>query len=269
MHSEGEATFAEILDALDAELPDARSTRCGDVCRAHLPERAGGRVVRTEERDRIADLDIIPSPYLLGLLDPFGAAQAGAIIETNRGCPYGCTFCDWGSATLSRIRKFSLDRVFAEFEWVRATRSTSPRSPTRTSASSSATSRSPRRSPTSSARTATRGRVAVNYAKNTVKHLRKIIEIFADVEILTEGVVSLQSMDEPTLTIIRRTNIKLEKYNELSAEFRRARLPLAADIMMGLPGLDPGGVPQRPPAVHRPRRARAGATRPSCCRTAR
>ena len=40
-----------------------------------------------------------------------------AILETNRGCPYGCTFCDWGSATLSRIRKFDLDRVFAELEW--------------------------------------------------------------------------------------------------------------------------------------------------------
>jgi hypothetical protein len=72
-----------------------------------------------------------------------------------------------------------------------------------------------------------------------VKYLRQIIEIFADVEILTEGVVSLQSMDEPTLKIIRRSNIKLEKYNELSTEFRRARLPLAADIMMGLPGSTP------------------------------
>ena len=92
---------------------------------------------------RIADLDTIPSPYLLGLLDPFGAAQAGAVIETNRGCPYGCTFCDWGSATLSRIRKFSLDRVFAELEWsARTRRSTSPRLPTPTSASSSETSRS-------------------------------------------------------------------------------------------------------------------------------
>ena len=58
--------------------------------------------------------------------------------------------------------------------------------------------------------------VATNYAKNTVKHLRKIVEIFADVEILTEGVVSLQSMDEPTLKIIRRSNIKLEKYDELA-----------------------------------------------------
>ena len=61
----------------------------------------------------------------------------------------------------------------------------------------------------------------------------------ASVDILAEGVVSLQTMDETTLKVIDRSNIKLDKYNELSTEFRRARLPLAADIMMGLPGSTP------------------------------
>jgi hypothetical protein len=78
--------------------------------------------------------------------------------------------------------------------------------------------------------------LAANYAKNTVKHLRKIIDVLAGAEILAEGVISLQSMDEETLTVIRRSNIKLERYNELSSEFRRNQLPLAVDVMMGLPG---------------------------------
>jgi hypothetical protein len=43
-------------------------------------------------------------------------------------------------------------------------------------------------------------------------------------------------MDEVTLKAVRRTNIKTEKYDELADEFRRARLPLATDVMMGLPG---------------------------------
>ena len=34
------------------------------------------------------------------------------MLESNRGCPYGCTFCDWGSATLSKVRNFDLDRVY-------------------------------------------------------------------------------------------------------------------------------------------------------------
>ncbi len=76
--------------------------------------------MQTAARDRIADLDSLPSPVLTGLFDgfiPAGGERAGLILETNRGCPYGCTFCDWGSATLSRIRQFDLDRVFAELDW--------------------------------------------------------------------------------------------------------------------------------------------------------
>ena len=38
--------------------------------------------------------------------------------ETNRGCPYSCSFCDWGSSTMSRIRAFDIERVRAEAEWI-------------------------------------------------------------------------------------------------------------------------------------------------------
>ena len=236
VRGEGELTFADLLDALDpANSLDLEVLR--DV--AGLTYRTADGVHRTADRERIADLDTIPSPYLMGLLDPFGAAHAGAIIETNRGCPYGCTFCDWGSATLSRIRKFSLDRVYAELQWCADQQID-------VAAIADANFGIMERDVSIAEKIAQLKRdfgfprtVATNYAKNTVKHLRQIIEILAEVEILTEGVVSLQSMDEPTLKIIKRSNIKLEKYNELSTEFRRAKLPLAADIMMGLPGSTP------------------------------
>ena len=84
-----------------------------------LSFRLGDRVVRTAPRDRIADLNTIPSAVLLGIYDgfiPAGGGPGGLNLETNRGCPYGCTFCDWGSATLSRIRKFDLDRVFVRHQ---------------------------------------------------------------------------------------------------------------------------------------------------------
>ncbi len=81
--------------------------------------------------------------------------------------------------------------------------------------------------------------VGNNYAKNTVKHLSKIIEIFTEAGIVAEGKMSMQTFDEGTLTTIRRKNIKVEKYYDLSGEFRRNNLPMMVDIMMGLPGSTP------------------------------
>ena len=40
------------------------------------------------------------------------------VMETDRGCPYKCTFCDWGTLTYSKLKKFGRDRVYDEIEWV-------------------------------------------------------------------------------------------------------------------------------------------------------
>ena len=47
-----------------------------------------------------------------------GNTRITATWETNRGCPYKCSFCDWGSATMSKVRKFDIGRVEAEVDWL-------------------------------------------------------------------------------------------------------------------------------------------------------
>ncbi|MCP4950410.1 MAG: hypothetical protein GY922_00980, partial [Proteobacteria bacterium] len=226
VRGEGELTFAELLDHLDI-LGDTGLQALGDT--PGMTYRIPGGVHRTPDRDRIPDLNSIPSPYLMGLFDEFGSVRAGAVIETNRGCPYGCTFCDWGSATLSKVRRFDLDRVFKELEW-------SAKHQIQDASIADANFGMLPRDVDIAKKIAELRReydfprsVPINYAKNQVRYLREIIEIFAAVDILTEGLVSLQSMDETTLKVIDRSNIKLEKYHEISTEFRRANLPLAAD----------------------------------------
>lgn len=71
---------------------------------------------------RIDDLDTIVSPFLDGVMDDIVAKHPNknfsVTLETNRGCPYACTFCDWGSLTYSKVKKFSTDVVKAEIEWI-------------------------------------------------------------------------------------------------------------------------------------------------------
>jgi radical SAM superfamily enzyme YgiQ (UPF0313 family) len=68
--------------------------------------------------DVIMDLDKIPSVYLGGYLDEFLGQGYIPLIETNRGCPFSCTYCTWGISAHKKIRKFSLDRVYAEMEYI-------------------------------------------------------------------------------------------------------------------------------------------------------
>ena len=236
VRGEGEATLADLLDKLDINDP-TNLEALREV--PGITFRTADGVYRTGDRERIADVNTIPSPFLMGLFDEFGSAAASAVLESNRGCPYGCTFCDWGSATLSKVRKFDLDRVYAELEWCASHQIKEASIAdanfgmlerdvdiTRKIAELRSTYNFPQS-------------VNINYAKNQVRYLKDIITIMADANILAEGVVSLQTTDPQTLDVIDRTNIKLEKYNELSTEFRQSRLPLAADIMMGMPGSTP------------------------------
>ena len=241
VHGEGEATFPHLLEALHGHVGDGPADLSVLAAVPGLSYRDGDRVVRTAARDRIADLDDIPSPVLLGIYDgflPAGGGPGGLNLETNRGCPYGCTFCDWGSATLSRIRKFDLDRVFAELEWC----AKNGFKVALCDANFGIFERDVDIAEKIAELKATYGYpkfVGTNYAKNTVKHLSRIIEVFTDAGITAEGKMSMQTFDQDTLLTIRRKNIKVEKYDDLASEFKRNQLPLSVDIMMGLPGSTP------------------------------
>ena len=239
VRGEGEATAIELFAALAPSIAGADGPDLSALAGvAGLPYRYGDRIVRTADRDRIEDIDSIPSPYLTGVFDLFGDTRqmSMAIIETNRGCPYGCTFCNWGSATNSRIRKFDLDRVMAEFEW--CAQHEVPRIFI-ADANFGIFSRDvdiARHVVALKERYGYPHRFITNYAKNTVKHLKQIVGILAEGGVLSEGLLSLQSMDDATLTAIRRSNIKLEKYEALAKEFHQSEMPLFVDLMMGLPG---------------------------------
>lgn len=244
VRGEGEATASEVLAALAPTIGTGRPDLSALASVPGVTYRDGDRIVRTADRSRIEDVDTIPSPYLTGVFDAFGETrEVGlAIIETNRGCPYGCTFCDWGSATNSRIRKFDLERVLAEFTWCAEHEVPKIFIADANFGIFARDVDIARHVVDLKARYGFPKRFITNYAKNTVKHLKEIVSILAEGGILTEGLLSLQSMDADTLLTIRRSNIKLDKYEALSKEFRQAEMPLFVDLMMGLPGQTVGSL---------------------------
>ena len=63
-------------------------------------------------------LDHIPSPYVVGLMDPFLEHGAVVLMESNRGCPYHCTYCQQSTAYFKKLRYFTSSRIESELEYV-------------------------------------------------------------------------------------------------------------------------------------------------------
>ncbi len=112
VEGDGEAIFRDI-----AALPTLSASAMRDVSGVTTPT-AGGGWMKAPGRAAPAALDHIVSPFQLGLMTPGDVAY----LETYRGCPLSCRFCEWGVSEQTRAI-FSADyiaREMAAFEAARA-----------------------------------------------------------------------------------------------------------------------------------------------------
>ena len=111
-NGEGERTFYHFLIALTKKSIDFSNIKGVSFYQ-------GNRLITTDDEKRIDHLDEIPSPYLNNLIET--DKYSTVVFETNRGCPFNCKFCYWGSHT-TQITKFSEERIRNELEWLSAHR---------------------------------------------------------------------------------------------------------------------------------------------------
>ncbi len=196
---------------------------------------------RTPPQERINDLDSLPSPYLTNivweLVDKIEGVKWIASWETNRGCPYQCTFCDWGSATFTKMRKWEESRLFKEIEWFAENKIPYIDC---CDANFGIYQERDLRLATKLKEVALKThypeRIRPAWAKNSSE---KIIPIAKELQaggILGAVTLAVQSLDKDTLDIIKRANIKFDKFSDLVSEFRLHNIPTYTEIIMGLPG---------------------------------
>ncbi|TSA16789.1 MAG: radical SAM protein [Nitrosopumilales archaeon] len=196
---------------------------------------------RNPPASRIDDLTSLPSPYLTNLVwdlvEKVDGVQWVASWETNRGCPYQCTFCDWGSSTATKMRKWSEERLFKEIEWF-----ADNKIPYIDCCDANFGIYQDRdyRLATKIKEEALKKHYPetfrTNWAKFSSEKIIPIAKQLQEVGLLRAVTLSLQSMDKTTLDIIKRENIKFDKFSELTAAFRRDGIPTYTEIIMGLPG---------------------------------
>lgn len=189
-------------------------------------------------KTQMKELDDIPSPYLTGWLDEYlDNPNFSPILETNRGCPFACAFCNWGNATKSSVRQFSEDRLIEELNYI-AKRNKS-HSPYLYLADANfgilkrdiRLSRELRRI---ADETGFPGKIYMYYTKNSSKKIIEMGEILRDV--FDEMTLSLQSMTDHALDLIKRKNIKLQTFFELYEYCKQKGLKPSTELIYGLPG---------------------------------
>lgn len=118
IQNEGEIGFVELLKELrecDFDLESFHGHRRAIGNCSYL---ASGSLISGEVA-RILDVNLIPSPYLTGMLDKFFNAPLVPMIETTRGCPFSCAFCADGLASKNRVVRFHHERTRDELEYIR------------------------------------------------------------------------------------------------------------------------------------------------------
>lgn len=235
VRGEGEDAFVELLE----RFTDSRDFSGIEGITWRAPE--GRLVEQGAPRPFNKDLDAYPSPYLTGLFDALIETRRDlefqAILETNRGCPFRCTFCYWGKGGLNRKFKFhGPDRIAREIDWMGrngikyilcADSNFGMHKQDYAIADALIRTRE---------RYGLPERFRATYGKNTDEKIFEIANALWTAG-LDKGVsLSRQSNDVQVQTNIKRGNIKMSTYRNLQQRFNEAGIPTHTDLIVGLPG---------------------------------
>ena len=167
------------------------------------------------------------------------------LIETTRGCPYSCTFCDWGQSRYSKMKFKDVDSVKASLDILRDLPSTSILFLHIVDANTGIGGQRDvdifnYLSNIFVDKTFTSFNMALaGFAKSTnhLSYVETIVTMVAENNLLPVYKLSLQSLSEEVLTNIKRINPDLDRYLEIGRKIHHdlGRTTLI-EFIIGLPG---------------------------------
>jgi putative methyltransferase len=158
------------------------------------------------------------------------------LFETDRGCPYGCCFCNWGSSTMSKTRHICMDRLFAEIEWfgeneINAIEIVNANfgmfQNDLAIAEKIASVKKKYGYPKS---------VWYSSSKNNPDRVLEIVKIFKQSELIDYQLLAMQTMTTQVLKNIKRGNMSADQMKEFVKSCKEIGVPVKPQLIRGLPG---------------------------------
>lgn len=229
LHGEGEASFTAFLKEF------AHGGNWEEVPGLTAP---GG--LRTSRH--VHSLEDLRSPYLDGVFDEILPREKRwqVLQETNRGCPYACTFCEWGASALNKVRPFPMDRVLEEIEWFgrnkidyidNADANFGILQRDEDIAVAVVLAKEKYGYP---------GKFRTSFAKYSTSHVAervfRIAKALHGTGQLKAVTLALQSTNNETTELIKRKNIAMESFAIWQDRYRAHGIPTYTELILGLPG---------------------------------
>ncbi len=230
-HGEGEETVKDLLEAFVQE-------KSFDTVNNISFRNADGKYIRTDTRLQTT-LDY-PSPYLEGWFDNIISNHPeinfNAILETSRGCPNQCAYCDWGPLK-TKTRLFPMDRVKAEIRWMCEHKIAFVWGADANFGMYDRDLEIADELVKAKKETGYPERMRMNYAKNRADNVFAIVKKFKECEFDRIGAtLSFQSMSPEVQKNIGRSNSSLDFYKELLLKYNKEKMRTYSELILGLPG---------------------------------
>ena len=224
IRGEGEEPFKQIL--LGNELTSIKGVHT--------------KFFETGHSERIEDLDDIPSPYTNGifdnLIDKHTNIDWHVMLESNRGCPHRCTFCDWGALTFSKIKKYSMDRIRKDIDWA-----ADYGSEYLLFADANFGIFKDRDEEITDYVIKLKEKIgqpkmfSASWTKNSNQSVLNMAEKLYNSDLLRSLTFAVQSMDEAVLGAIKRKNMKVNDLDYFLQECNKKQIPYYTELILGLP----------------------------------
>lgn len=232
---EGEESFRQILNSQFQESPD-----WSQIQGVYLNPRFGSfKFVPVPT----IDLSSRPSPWLE--LKDFWRTyfrnhaqyRLAASYESARGCPYGCTFCDWGSATNSKMRLVADETVKEELNFLLG--ELKPVFVFWTDSNLGMAARDldlVRHFADLKIRTGFPRYLYYSNNKNSYERNLSIAQEFRRANLLTKYTLSLQHLDEEVIENLKRKNLPSDQVHKLVQRLHEIDYPIFVQFIIGSPG---------------------------------